>query len=198
MKILRNILLLMFLPFVAHTHNVVGMVYVIADNIEGEVGFSNGVMAEAGLPVTIVNDAGEEIASTVTVEGGTFSFAPTTYQNHTVIVDMGSGHKKEFVLDKSELPETLKSNIDEVASNSMTTTNQSQSSLSTGLSSAELSKAIELAVAKQVKPLNQSINELKNKSGWRDVIGGIGYIFGLCGVGIWLTSRKKKNNCVKQ
>lgn len=198
MKILRNILLLsMFLSSVVHAHNVVGMVYVIADNIEGEVGFSNGVMAEAGLPVTIVNDAGEEIGSTVTVEGGAFSFTPTTYQNHTVIVDTGSGHKKEFVLDKSELPDSLKSGGG-VVTNSATTTNQSQSPLSTGMSSTELSKAIELAVAKQVKPLNQSINELKYKSGWQDVIGGIGYIFGLCGVGIWLTSRKNKNSRVKQ
>lgn len=188
------IVTLLLLMTVAKAHNVVGTIYVIADSIEGEVGYSNGVMADAGLTVTIVNEAGAEIGTTTTVDGGIFSFVPTTYENHTFIVDMGSGHKTELTIDKSELPDALKTAGTASDSTTPTSTAPSQSAsalpLNAGISAAELSKAIEIAVAKQVKPLDKSINELKNKAGWRDVIGGIGYIFGLCGVGIWLTSRK--------
>jgi len=51
---------------------------------------------------------------------------------------------------------------------------------------------LEKAIAKQLKPLRREIQELKEKSGLRDILGGIGYIFGLLGLVAFLRERKQK------
>ena len=51
---------------------------------------------------------------------------------------------------------------------------------------------LEKAIAKQIKPLRREISALKEKSGLRDIIGGIGYIFGLLGLVAFLRERKLK------
>ena len=51
---------------------------------------------------------------------------------------------------------------------------------------------LEKAIAKQIKPLRQEIQSLKEKSGLRDILGGIGYIFGLLGLVAFLRERKLK------
>ncbi|KZZ53100.1 hypothetical protein A3761_02835 [Oleiphilus sp. HI0123] len=55
----------------------------------------------------------------------------------------------------------------------------------------DLQALIEKAVAKQIKPLRKELNAYKEKASFRDALGGIGYIFGLCGIGIWLTQRNQ-------
>ena len=50
---------------------------------------------------------------------------------------------------------------------------------------------IEKAVAKQVKPLRKELRAYQEKAGLQDVLGGIGYIFGLCGIGMWWRQRKQ-------
>ena len=51
---------------------------------------------------------------------------------------------------------------------------------------------LEKTIAKQIKPLRKEIQALKEKSGIRDIIGGIGYIFGLLGVVALLRERRLK------
>ncbi|MCP4321966.1 MAG: hypothetical protein GY787_08975, partial [Alteromonadales bacterium] len=85
-----------------------------------------------------------------------------------------------------ELPESLS------GGSSVTTTKvlsvEKQVVESTQMSSLMLEKAI----AKQIKPLRKEIQALKEKSGFRDIIGGIGYIFGLLGLVAFLRDAKLK------
>lgn len=172
---------------VALAHNVVGGVYAIGTTIEGEAGFSNGDMAKAGTPVFITDSSGQTIAEISTDDEGFFVFEATQRIDHHFKLDMSSGHVLVMILPADELPATLPggTSIAPVPSNLTTTASIS------GVDAAALQQIVEQAVAKQVKPLRKELTAYKEKAGLQDLLGGIGYIFGLVGLGIWLRQRKQ-------
>lgn len=183
--------LLVLIPLVSQAHNVVGTAYVVADTIEGEVGFSNGDMAAAGMAVTVYNAVGDVVGQTETNADGAFEFSPNEYTDYLFVVDLGSGHKIELSVDKADLPTAL---IGMKSDNTPTNADKQQIAIANnGLAMNEevMTKLIETAVAKQLKPLRNEINELKNKTSLQSILGALGYILGLVGFGLWLTQRKQ-------
>lgn len=172
---------------VALAHNVVGGVYAIGTTIEGEAGFSNGDMAKAGTPVLITDVAGQTIAEVLTDEEGFFVFEATQRIDHHFKLDMSSGHMLEMILPADELPASLPGGTPIASVQSNLTTPASGSALD----AAALQQMVEKAVAKQVIPLRKELAAYKEKAGLQDLLGGIGYIFGLVGLGIWLRQRKQ-------
>lgn len=171
---------------VALAHNVVGGVYAIGTTIEGEAGFSNGDMAKAGTPVFIADSSGQVIAEISTDDEGFFVFEATQRIDHHFKLDMSSGHVLEMILPADELPASLPGGMAIAPTNLIAAT----SSVS-GVDAAALQQMIEKAVAKQVKPLRKELAAYKEKAGLQDLLGGMGYIFGLVGLGIWLRQRKQ-------
>lgn len=172
---------------VALAHNVVGGVYAIGTTIEGEAGFSNGDMAQAGTVVLITDASGQPIAEVLTDEEGFFVFEATKRIDHHFKLDMSSGHVLEMILPAEELPASLPGGTSIASAPSNLTTTASVS----GVDTVVLQQMIEQAVAKQVKPLRKELAAYKEKAGLQDLLGGIGYIFGLVGLGIWLRQRKQ-------
>lgn len=173
----------------ALAHNVLGGVYAIGSQVEGEIGFSNGDMAPAGSTVVISDAKGNQIVSTITDDEGFFTFNATQRIDHYIFSDLGSGHIFEQVLQAEELPDSLGELIREAKASSR--------DIAIGANSTDnlaLQAMIEKAVAKQVKPLRKELTAYKEKASFRDAIGGIGYIFGLCGIGIWLNQRKQQSS----
>lgn len=179
--------LLLITSIHVYAHNVVGGVYADGFTIEGEIGFSNGSMARAGSLVKIYNLENVLLGEVVTDDEGYFSFQAKQPVTHVFYVDLGAGHQLTMTLPADELPESeLKHPIQDLsasiiqhqAPNSRLTVNQVQ---------------LERVIAKQVTPLRKEIQELKEKSGLRDLLGGIGYIFGLLGMLSLLREYKLKD-----
>jgi nickel transport protein len=170
-------------------HNVVGGVYAIGDQIEGEVGFSNGDMAAPGTVVNVTDRQGNELARLETDDEGGFTYTATQRIDHLFYANLSSGHILELTLPADELPDSLAAvgsvevTVDKVAVPSVSTT-----SIATDRQGLE--QMIERAVAKQVVPLRKEIAAYKEKSSLQDIMGGVGYIFGLCGLGIWWRQRQ--------
>ena len=58
---------------------------------------------------------------------------------------------------------------------------------------AIVEKAVTTALNKKITPLTKMVADLEQKGpSINDIIGGIGYIFGLMGVAIYFSSRKKQ------
>ncbi|WP_370298098.1 hypothetical protein [Pontibacterium sp.] len=171
-------------------HNVVGGVYAIGNTIEGEVGFSNGDLAQAGIVVQVRDATGNVIGESVIEDEGMFVFDATKRIDHYFHADLSAGHVLELVLPADELPATLPGGSAPVTKASVTTSSVSMS----GVDQVALEQMIEKAVAKQVKPLRKELAAYKEKASLQDVLGGIGYIFGLVGLGIWLRQRKQEKN----
>jgi hypothetical protein len=189
MKMHTFFFILLSLCFVeANAHNVLGGVYAIGEDVEGEIGFSNGDMAAAGNVVFVRDASGAQITVVETDDEGFFAFTATQRIDHYIFSDLGSGHVFNYVLPADELPDSLGSIVTVKAVEAVL----SDSDLDPH--SAQLKVMIEKAVAKQIRPLRKELNEFKEKASLQDMLGGIGYIFGLCGVGIWLAQRNQKNN----
>jgi len=187
-KVMVVLLALMSAP--AFAHNIVGGVYAIGSEIEGEVGFSDGEMGQAGVPVVITDANGNKLGEVKVEEEGLFSFQATRRIDHHFTIDLGSGHVLNTVLPADELPDTLPGGDDSGSASAAAVESSTTVSLN-GADAAALQQMIERSVSKQIKPLRKELQAYKEKAGLQDILGGIGYIFGLCGIGIWLRQRKR-------
>lgn len=193
---LMTLLSLSLMP--VHAHNVVGGVYAIGNQIEGEIGFSNGDMAAQGTEIKVSDTQGNLLGMIETDSEGLFVFTAQQRIDHQFFANLSSGHVLELLLPADELPESLP------GGNAVSNADMSQTSTPVNFTGDQiaLQQMIEKAVAKQVKPLRKELAEYKEKASLQDVIGGIGYIFGLCGIGIWWRQRqldqlKKQSSLVK-
>jgi len=188
MKLIFSFSMLLFVSFHLSAHNVVGGVYVSGFDIEGEAGFSNGAMAKTGTLVKVFDQTGIPLGEVETDDEGFFVFTAKKRITHVFEVNMGSGHTLKMQLPAEELPESL-------GAAGVIKSNAPSKSTATQKEAAEVtSLMLEKAIAKQIKPLRKEIQALKEKSGFRDIIGGIGYIFGLLGLLAFLRERKLKAN----
>ena len=71
----------------AFAHNVVSGVYADGMVIEGEIGYSNGDLAEAGTPVKVFDEDGVLITELVLTEGGVFLYEAKSATKHTFIAN---------------------------------------------------------------------------------------------------------------
>ncbi|TEW56539.1 cobalt ABC transporter permease [Psychromonas sp. RZ22] len=180
--------------FNAFAHNVVGGVYANGFEIEGEAGFSNGSMARAGTIVKVSDQSGTPLGEVKTDADGLFTFTAKKRITHVFKVNMGAGHLLTMQLPAEELPDdfghveatTNEETANEVVSISKSNLNE------VALSSQITPLMLEKAIAKEIIPLRKEIQALKEKSGLRDILGGIGYIFGLLGLVVFLRERKLK------
>ena len=63
-----------------------------------------------------------------------------------------------------------------------------------GLNNAELKLMLEELLDQKLAPIKRSLAESKqNKPGFRDIMGGIGYLLGLAGLAAWLKNRPKQS-----
>lgn len=63
--------------------------------------------------------------------------------------------------------------------------------LNNQISVGQLQSIVRSAVAQQVKPLQKELRAYKEKVMLRDIVGGLGFIFGLFGVAAWMASKRK-------
>jgi len=167
-------------------HNVVGGVYATGAQIEGEAGYSNGAMANAGTLVKVFDESGTPLGEVVTDDEGYFVFTATKRITHLFEVNMGAGHILKMQLAAEELPDSLDGQ-------SIVHTPKNKVAVKSTINGDEIKiEQLEIAIAKQIKPLRREISALKEKAGLRDIIGGNGYIFGLLGCVALLRERRLK------
>ncbi len=179
---------------VAHpalAHNVIASVFPSGDAIEGEIGFSNGEMA-VGLVVEVLDGNGNKLGETVTDDDGFFMFTPSQPVTHVFRGDLGAGHVAEVVMSAAEVAEILGETAaaDSAGASVLGGEPESMAGQGGGLSAdtrAEIAKMLRT----ELRPIRQELTAFKNKSDFQSVLGGIGYIFGLFGLGFYLAARRK-------
>jgi nickel transport protein len=55
---------------------------------------------------------------------------------------------------------------------------------------ADIERAIDRALARQLPPIRRAIEESKDRQRFSDIVGGIGYIIGLMGLALYFRSRQ--------
>ena len=201
---LRRLALLVLLlaagPTLAHKLNV----FAAAEGplVEGEVYFAAGAKA-AGVPVTIMDAAGEVLARLESAADGTFSYRASTPLALRIVAETPDGHRAEWRMAASELAGAFPMSVAPVPAKAVPadgeqpvaglfpddeppgTPRPPPSSGGDAALAPGIEVAIERAVARQVRPLRREVRAARDAVQLRDVLGGIGYIVGLAGLGLW-------------
>lgn len=195
-------------PVFAHKLKV--FAYAAGDRIEGTAYFAGGGAA-SGASILIQDATGRTLAELAPSKDGSFSYAAKAPTDHVVIAESGDGHRAEWQVTADELApafetgptagpsgQTAASRPAPIANESERDADQGTGTSGTPAAQAHLQSAvdretlaaIELAVARQVRPLREQLERSEDKAQLRDILGGIGYIIGLTGFALWLRCRK--------
>jgi len=169
----------------ALAHKVMIFAWVEGDTVFTESKFSGGKKA-INTPVVIFDKDGKKLLEGKTDNKGEFSFKIPKVTDLRIVLNAAMGHKAEWTLPESEIRES--GDIMEQKSADET------SGLTTvGLTKEEVRKVVDDSLDKKLRPIVRMITESKNtKPSLTEIIGGIGYIFGLMGVALYFKNRGKK------
>ncbi|UCG14650.1 MAG: hypothetical protein JSU72_09480 [Deltaproteobacteria bacterium] len=171
----------------AHKVNVFG--WVEGDRVFVEGYFRGGKKAKDSL-VEVFNEAGVKLLEGRTDETGRFSFKIPEKTDVRIVLTASMGHKNDFIVSASDFRESpsKSSRTPWVSAESRTV------SAPTLEDPSRLETMIEQTMDRKLAPVIQLIRDSKKEGPTvAEIIGGIGYIFGLVGVAMYFNSRKKRS-----
>lgn len=188
-------------PALAHKLNV----FAAADGarIEGSAYFAGGAKA-TGARIRITDAGGAVLAELKPAADGRFSYRAGAPVDHRIIAETGDGHRAEWRVTAEELASGFPSvpvherdaaaeSGGAVAAMAVAGPVGGEAPVTTAVALAPgIEAAIEGAVARQIRPLREELLATRDALRLRDVLGGIGYIFGLAGLALWWHSRRSR------
>jgi nickel transport protein len=169
----------------ALAHKVMIFGWVEGDTVFTESKFSGGKKA-INAPVVIFDKDGKKLLEGKTDNKGEFSFKIPKATDLRIVLNAAMGHKAEWVIPESEIREA-----DPIVEKKSAA--EPSGPISVGLSKEEVQKIVEDSLDKKLRPIVRMMTESKNtKPSLTEIIGGIGYIFGLMGVALYFKNRSKK------
>ena len=194
---LVGLMLLAAAPALAHRVNV--FAWVEGDTVFVECRYPDGTKVHEGV-IRVLDSAGKELLNGKTNTQGEFSFKVPKQDDLTIVLEAGMGHRADWPLSKQDLAPTGEAPKPEPAA-------PSQPALKTevpppaakepapGAASPPpggIDQAIEKALDKKLAPVMRMLAEMhEQKVRLTDVLGGIGYIFGLVGVAAYFKSKSR-------
>ena len=177
-----------------HVVNVFAVVE--GKTIRGEVYFRGGVAAQ-GAKVEAFDPQQRKLAEATTDEEGKFSLPVRFRCDHRLLAQAGEGHAGQYTVEAAELPDDLP-----LPDGGADTPRQEPPSPAASPAAsdppaarpgdAQLKQMIEAAVNQQVVPLRRQLDRFENTLRVRDVLGGIGYIFGIMGLLFFFLGRRNR------
>ena len=171
------IFLSMIIALDAYAHKLKILALTEANEIYGYVYFPGGGRGK-GVPV-ILHDASGKVIQELTTNGkGHLRFSKTGTPPYKIIADTQDGHMAEYVIRQIITPESA-----------VIQTQHKGKDIAYGKQSSEdLMRIIDKTVSQQIAPLRIQLEAYEEKIRIRDIIGAIGYIFGIFGLFFFLRS----------
>jgi nickel transport protein len=184
--------------------------------IQGEVYFAGGAKA-AAVPVLVQNATGKTLAELRSGADGRFAYEAAAAVTHTIVAETPDGHRATWRIDAAELAAAFaqaRATVERSNDGPEPAAADSGSGRAAGTGADRaggfddqpdsptteaaadpaldpaLAAAIERAVARQVRPLREEALAAREAVQLRDVLGGLGYILGLAGLGLWWRCRR--------
>jgi len=180
-------------PAQAHRVNVWACVE-SGSTVKGSVGFPGGGKAR-GVTVTVLAADGSVLGQTTTDDQGEFSFQARFRCDHTFAADVSDGHAARYTLRADELPDTLPP-LPRAGERTATAEQAADAASDSAPAAAradatpsDIEAAVEKVIGRQVIPLRREIEQYRHTVRVHDVLGGIGYIVGVCGLVFYLKAR---------
>ncbi|MFH1581228.1 MAG: hypothetical protein ABIC39_04050 [Pseudomonadota bacterium] len=193
-------LFLLILPIIFHTapafaHKVTIFAWVEGDTIYTQSKFSKGRKAKGSL-VTVFDMEGNKLLEGTTDEKGECSFKIPKKTGLKVVLKASMGHMAEWKIPVDEIVAAQasqnKTPESGVISDTTSPSNRTPISGSTSLQREEIRRLIDESLDQKLGPIISMLADSQDQDpGISEVMGGIGYIFGLIGVALYFTNRRK-------
>lgn len=187
-------LIIILINISALAHRVIIFAYIEGDKIHTESYFSDGTKC-VNSKIEVFDDQGNKLLEGLTDDKGVFIFEIPQATALKIVLTANMGHRAECYLSADELAGTLGENKRETP---ITDSNKQKESISSEIPIEDLKSfqlLIEDILDKKLKPFIGEIRRLRKeneKIKINEVIGGIGYIFGIMGIIAYFLSRKSK------
>ena len=175
----------LFLPYQVQAHKIHVFAWVSGDTITVESNFSKDRPLVKG-KVTVQDNASHAVLLEGTGdEKGIFTFvvpaqAKAQAKDLLIVVSGSEGHQSEWLIPATEY---------------LADSSGSPPEISTDLNSAELQKMLQELLEQELAPIRRSLAENRqDKPGFRDIMGGIGYLLGLAGLVAWMKNRSPRTS----
>ena len=169
----------------ALAHKVMIFAWVEGDTVFTESKFSGGKRA-INAQVLVYDRDGRQLLEGKTDKKGNFSFKIPKLTDLKIVLNAAMGHKAEWTVPESQIREAGGA---AKGKNPVETIRHAD----VGLSKEEIKELIEESLDRKLRPIERMMAEQQFKGpSVTEIIGGIGYIFGLMGVAIYFKNRGKK------
>ncbi len=163
----------------ALAHRVTIFAWVEGDTVYTQSKFSSGRKAK-GAQVLVFDSDGSRLLEGKTDDNGEFSFKIPKKTALRILLKASMGHMAEWTIPAEDIAEAA--DINELPVSAAVSLNQQ-----------EIKKLIDESLDKKLAPIiNMLVDSRDQGPKITEVIGGIGYIFGLVGVALYFANRRKK------
>ncbi len=184
--------LLLSLPASAHKLKVFATAE--GDRILGQTYFVGGAPA-SGASVRITDGEGHELVRLQPDERGDFSYRVERRMDYRVVADSRDGHVASWSLKADEFASSLPpGTVAASESEPAAAPPQRQQTPPAAPGSSVPLDQVEQAVARQIRPLREAMQASEERVRLHDILGGIGYIVGLAGLGLWWGGRRRSRS----
>ena len=169
-------------------HKVYLFAWIEGDTVYTESYFGGKKKINGGM-IKVLDPSGKELLEGKTNEKGEFSFKIPQKTDLRIILDASMGHKAEFNLKTDEIPEI------EVRTDLASKNKESQAPVHSDVQvdMEQIRVVVEKAIDQRMRLVLRKLSRLQEEKGpgFTEIMGGIGYIFGLMGLILYFKSRKK-------
>jgi len=170
----------------AFAHKVNIFAYVEGDTVYTESYFPDGKKVEDGV-VEVYDSQGNKLLEGRTNREGQFSFKPPKKDDLKIVIVASMGHKNSYTLSEDELPDIMVGQkLQEPGSKDFEVKEAAKVDLD------QIKSIIDSSLDERLKPIMRELRKAQQKKvPLTEVIGGIGYIFGIIGVILYFVSKKE-------
>lgn len=178
----------------AHAHKVSIFAWVEGDTVHTESKFSGGKKVKNS-SIEVYDTLGNQILVGKTDENGEFSFKIPKKTGIKLVLLAGMGHRAEWTIPLEEIESVAAARTEPLASQETVTkkSKMPEEELSgSEPGSMKIRTTLEKSLDKKLDLIIKKLDKMQGRGpGLKDILGAIGYIFGLVGVATYFNYRKK-------
>jgi len=174
----------------AFAHKVYIYAWAEGNTIYTESYFSGGGKVKNGV-IQVFGPAGEKLLEGKTNAKGEFSFQIPGKMTLRIVVNASMGHRGEYMFKEDELGGIAASEIKKGQAGNVTKT---VSHSPVQVDADQIREMVEKTLDSRLRPIARSIAKLQEEKGpgLTEIVGGIGYIFGVMGLLLYFKSRNRE------
>lgn len=169
-------------------HKVYIFSWIVGDTVYTESYFSGKRKVRGGL-IKVFDPSGKQLLEGKTNEKGEFSFKIPKKTDLRIVLEATMGHKAEHVLKADEMPDIA----DGMGTTIENKVSQGPSLPAARVDTEQVRMVVEKTIDSRLKPIVKTLAKIQGQRspGFTEIIGGLGYIFGLMGLILYFKGRKK-------